>query len=144
MQSPNAPLVVPWRFICMTFHLIAVICALYTVPQNTEAALTALGTEDDRLYIMGCLLAAHLLSLACLLGCYGGFLSGVSMFNEPCSVMQSAFHFVGGMTLCFFAAHDWYYSTAWILMGVCGGGPLCLEILNGMYVAFSPSVKFSR
>lgn len=38
---------------------------------------------------------ATLLAACSLLGCYGGFLSGVSMFNESCSVVQSAFHFVG-------------------------------------------------
>eukprot|EP00668_Euglena_longa_P036098 GGOE01046393.1.p2 GENE.GGOE01046393.1~~GGOE01046393.1.p2 ORF type:complete len:169 (+),score=38.68 GGOE01046393.1:52-507(+) len=143
MQSPNAAWIVPWRFVCMTFHLVAVLCALYRVPHNAEAALTPLGTDADRQYVAGCLLTAHLLSLACLLGCYGGFLSGVSMFNEPCSVVQSLFHFVGGMMLCFFAADDWYYSSAWILMGVCAGGPLCLEVANGVHVAWSPAVKFS-
>ena len=141
MQSSNCRMLVPFRFLCTTFHLLVTICALILLSDNTVASLNPIHTEEEYEVVYKSLLSAWALMLSSVVLCYIGFFSGLSTFSEPFCLIQCFLHLCGGITQSFFSFHGGHYVRAWQIVCIFGGLPVCLELGNLWYVVRSNNIR---
>jgi len=128
MDSSFHGSVIPFRFICLLGHVIAVCIAFYSRNDNIRADLPISFSHSDYdsrnnsiLAALGISLVLFLIELLGLLGGFSWWVSAQHMFSITC-------HSIGCLMVSFFIFDKWRYIYFWWMFGFLTSPPAIVEL----------------
>eukprot|EP00037_Helgoeca_nana_P000927 m.24463 g.24463 ORF g.24463 m.24463 type:complete len:141 (-) comp11247_c0_seq1:212-634(-) len=125
---------IPARFLLMLAHFVVAVCAFFEKDALVQACDRVDTTQDDTRKDE--LLAALILTMICFGVEFASFFSGVSMFNNPISILSIVCHAAGALAFSFLIIDTMCSNESiWYIWAFCSLLPVLYEAAL-LYVVF--------